>query len=279
MEENPYVSHMYQNDDMVNVEYYHPDTGIKNFAVVDLSTGDILHLSEQKDFSSVSYQDGVWLCDEYYDGSVCYIGTGDGDMLWADIGYDSLRLLNGNTLLRIMEDGCRISLHDRFGTALCQCTITHTPYSFTCNAVIPSKLYGGYFLVIGDYNSAFRLLYWDSSGGTSGEDIPFAPIPEPSDLEKQIRERTAFIQEQYGINVLIGNDCQTSFFNFEADLVTDWASVSRALDTLENALAVYPEDFFRQLRYGTIRRIDIHLVGTLYPYDAEEYVDSYSAFV
>jgi len=279
LEENPYVSYLYLSGDMVNVEYYHPDTGIRSFAVVDLSTGDMIHLPAQKDFTSVSYRDGTWLCDEYYDGSVCYIWSGSDDMLRADIGNDTLQLLNGSTLLRIMEDGCRISLHDRYGTALSQCTITEMPYSYTCNTVIPSKLYGGYFLVIGDYSGSLRLLYWDASRSTKGEDIPFAPIPEPSDMEMQIRERTASIQQQYGINVLIGNDCQTSFYNFEADLVTDWDVVSTALDTLENALAVYPEDFFRQLRYDTIRRIDIHLVGTLYPYDTEEYVESYSAFV
>jgi hypothetical protein len=68
------------------------------------------------------------------------------------------------------------------------------------------------------------------------------------------------------------------FYDFEAAQVTDPTEILDALDTLEDALEVYPEGFFRQLRYGEVQRIEIHLAGTITTIN-EEYTDTYVAFV
>jgi hypothetical protein len=83
---------------------------------------------------------------------------------------------------------------------------------------------------------------------------------------------------RYGLSILVGTDCGTDFFDFTAETMMDWGLVDDALDTLEDALEDYPEGFFQQLRYGDVRRTEIHLVGSITAI-TYEYVDTYEAFV
>ena len=93
-----------------------------------------------------------------------------------------------------MEDGCHISLHDSQGRALAQAQLTASPYSHVCGDLIPSEAFGGYFVLVGDYGSSNRLLYWDTTKGAAGEDIPFVPVPEPEEAQRLIQERVENIE-------------------------------------------------------------------------------------
>lgn len=278
-EGGPYVSFFGVNGDYATVEYYSPDTSEKVVAVLDLLNGGCHYQPIWGQFDSLAYVGGTWLCDSYGDGYTSYVGSETDGFVYAEIGYDSLQLLDGETLLRTQEDGCKLSLHSLTGESIAQCVLTEIPYSVQCSAVIPSEAFGGYFLVTTDYSSRIRLLYWDTSRGGRGEPIPFTPVPEPSAEEALVRQRVEELQSRYGVTIFVGADCRTGFYDYTAETVTDWADISEALDTLERALSVYPEGFFHQLRYGSIHALEIHLVGTLQPYDAGEYVDTYSAFV
>ena len=277
MEEDSYVDYFSPNGNTASFDYFHPVTGEKETRILDLTNGQILEVGLDKDLTYITGQDGTWLCENFLDGSVFYLGNESQEFLRADMGYDSLRLLDGKTLLRTWEDGCHISLHDLEGRSLAQAKITGNPYSQSCTLVIPSDTFGGYFLLIGDYGNAQRLLYWDTSKGTAGEDIVFEPIPTPEEEEARIRQRVEEIELTYGLNILVGEDCGTSFYDFSAEQVTDWDLVDNALDTLEDALEDYPAGFFPQLRYGDIRSVEIHLAGTLTATNTE-YVDTYEAF-
>ena len=278
MDEKVYIEYFSPMGDAASFDYYHPVTGERKTAILDLITGQILDVSLDKEFTSVSWQDDNWLCEVFTDGSVFYISDGSGAFLRADLGYDSLRMIDGNSLLRTYEDGCFISLHDLSGKSIAMAQLTATPYSFNCYEIMPSETFGGYFLLIGDYDSNRRLLYWDVSKSAPGADIAFAPIPEPEEAERLIALRVDELEQSYGLNILVGSDCGTDFFDFSAEQVTDWELVDDALDTLENALKAYPEDFFTQLRYDSIHSIEIHIAGTLTATNSE-YVDSYEAFV
>jgi hypothetical protein len=192
--------------------------------------------------------------------------------------YDTLRLVDEGTLLRTWDDGCHISLHDLSGKTISAAMLSGSPYSFSCFEVIPSETYGGYFLLIGDYSTSQRLLYWDITKSVEGKDVLFQPIPEPDEAEAQIRQKIDDLKQTYGLNILVGEECERVFYDFDAQIVTDWESIQDALKTLESALVVYPENFFPQLRYDTYRSVDIYLVGPITPTNPE-YVDTYSAFV
>ena len=276
--EDAYIDYFTPQGDSAAFDYYDSVTGEKRPAVLDLLTGEILTPALDKSFSYVSRQNGTWLCEVYRDNPVYYVGDDSGVFLRSELGYDSLRILDENTLLRTMDDGCHIGLYDLSGKSIAQVMLTGNPYSQNCTAIIPSEAFGGYFLMVGDYNSSQRLLYWDTANSAPGEDILWETIPKPEEAEALIRQQVDQIEQTYGLNVLVGEDCGTSFYDFNAEQITDWDMVAHALDTLTDALADYPDGFFRQLRYDTIRSVEIHLAGTLTATN-EEYTDTYEAFV
>lgn len=278
MEDLPPIEYISVADNSAVFEFYDALTGERRIALLDLTTGQVMYPPADRTFNTLRYCEGVWLCDIFRDGYTYYICDESGQFMRAQLGYDSLQFIDRKTLLRTMDDGCTISLHDITGTSIAQAQLTATPYSHHCTACIPSDLYDGYFLLIEDYNSGFRLLYWDPAVGNPGEDILFEPIPEPAEAELQIKQRVEAIENAYGLDILIGEDCGTIFMDFTAAQVTDWDLLENALDTLEDALAGYPENFFPQLRYDSIHSIQIHLAGTLTATNTE-YVDTYEAFV
>ena len=275
---DPYIDYFTSNTDSASIEYFDPDTGENKIVLLDLKTGSLLEPLLNSRFTNLQRQGNTWLCELYRDGYIFYVGDDSGNFSRADMGYESILLLDGDTLLCIREDGCYISLHNLDGSAVAQAKLTATPYSHNCYLLVPSDAFGGYFLVTSDYGSALRLLYWDTSRGTSGADIRFEPVPEPSAAEAEIMQRVEKIKQTYGLNILVGADCETNFYDFSAEQMTDWEMIRDALDVMESALEHYPEGFFRQLRYDTIRSVEIQLTGTLTATNAQ-YVDTYEAFV
>lgn len=278
LEGDPYIDFFNIFGENVSIEYYSADTGAEMMAVLDLTTGQVLHAPIRGRFTSVNYSDGVWFCDIYDDSVTVFVGTNEFDFVQADIGNGNLQFADGNKLLLNHEDGCSVSLHELDGTAIAKATICTAPYNYGCFAVIPSEVYGGYFMVISDYSTSYRLLYWDITNSGAGEDILFEPVPAPDEMEAAVRQRVDALQIEYGLNILVGQDCDTYFYDFEVEPVTDWMLISDALDILEDALEDYPEDFFLQLRYGDVQSVVIQLVGTLTATNSQ-YTDSYTAFV
>ena len=276
--EDTAIDYFFGNGRYITVGYADPETGAGRKLILDLLTGEMLEPPIEARFDDLFYADGTWLCSSYRDGYTVYVGTEQDNFLTAELGLNNLELLDGDTLLLTGEDGMVLSLHDRRGKVISKAVLTEVPYSFSATELIESEVFGGYFVVITDHSGSLRLLYWDTSRGQDGADIAFGPIPEPDAQELAIRQRAEALSTAYGLNILVGSDCGTQFYDFTAEKVTDWETVSRALDTLEDALADYPEGFFRQLRYDTIRSVDIHLVGNIQA-TTEEYVHSYTAFV
>ena len=164
------------------------------------------------------------------------------------------------------------------GRCLAECVLTERDYGYLSFDVIPSENFGGYFVVLSNNDRGIRLLHWDPAKNQPGQDIPFAPIPEPTQQEALVQSRVEELKIEYGLNILVGTETETYFFDFEVEQVTDWQEVLSALDTLEEALNDYPKGFFRQLRYGDAKRLEINLMGTITAIDSE-YTDTYVAFV
>ncbi len=275
---DPYIDYFTSRGECASIEYFDPVSGESRIALLDMRTGSVLEAPLDSRHSRLDRRGDTWLCELYRDGYIFYIGDDTGNFSRADMGFDSLQLVDRDTLLCTREDGCYISLHDLEGRSLAQAKLTASPYSHSCSVIIPSDTFGGYFLLVGDYSSSLRLLYWDTSRASSGEDIPFEPVPEPGEAETEIRQRIERIKQTYGLNILVADDCETYFLDFSAELMNDWEMIRDALDVMEAALENYPDGFFRQLRYDTIHSIEIQLTGTLTATNAE-YVDTYEAFV
>ena len=271
------ISYMYELDGYLRIEYYHPDTGEVCFAGIDLITLQ-RYDSPIRGGSGCMYMDGNWLAYSYDDSSVYTVIPADGEPLRVDAGYDNIQLMGNGRLLRINETNSRLSLHDLTGKNLAECVVSERDYGYSSFVLIPSETFGGYFLVVSNYDMDTRLLYWDTDCGLSGDDILFEPIPEPSEMEAQIQSRVEEIEQKFDLSIFVGLETKVNYYDFEVVQTTDWDAVEKALDTLEDALEDYPPDFFRQLRYGSIHRTEIHLVGALTAINSE-YTDSYVAFV
>ena len=266
------------NERYVNIEYTDGEIGQRRMAVLDLETGEILEPPVPGRYNEVALFEGTWLCQTYGEQGTAYVGTCAEDFRMTRIGLKYLQLLDENILVVTGEEGDTLSMYDRGGNLLTQAVLSELPYVYSCTELIRSDVFGGYFMVITDHSGSLRLLYWDVNLGQQGENLVFEPIPQPGDAEKAVLKKAEDLSRTYGLNILVGENCDTVFFDFEAEPVTDWNTVSQALDVLEEALEVYPEGFFRQLRYDSIRSVEIHLTGTITATNSE-YVDTYEAFV
>lgn len=271
------ISYLEKNHRSLKVVYYHPDSGVECVAFIDLETGERFDAPAGCD-SRCTFQSGAFLLIEFDESYGYKLISPEKEALQVNLGYDYLELTSHGLLLKTADNGNQISLHDLSGKALAQCTLGDGAMIHQEMHLISNEALGGYFLVLSNPGGGVRLLYWDTDRGSRGTDIPFEPVPEPSQQEAQIRERISRLESEYGVNILVGEDAQDYFYDFEAEVVTDYDDINSALDTLEDALEDYPDGFFRQLRYGDIHRTQIHLMGTITATNSE-YVDTYEAFV
>lgn len=275
--DNLEISYLVDSNQYLRVEYFHPDSGEVCTVFLDLHTGERYDIP-MPGMTGCEFSNGTWLLHEYEDSYVYTLFPAEGEPLMLDFGYNSLELMENDLLLKISEGGTQLSIHDLSGKALAQCVITEQDFGYDFFEVIPNETLDGYFILVSNYERGFRLLFWDTDQGLRGEDIPFAPVPEPSELEAQIQQRVEALESEYGLNILVGEEAGKHFYDFDAEQVTDLGDIVSALDTLEDALEDYPEGFFRQLRYGDVQRTEIHLAGTLTATNSE-YTDTYEAFV
>lgn len=278
LEEGNAVSNMYVSGQYAIVEYYRADTGALDCVALDLRTGETAELPGEMDGLSADYRDGYWLCEEYLEGCCYFLCSPEKDILFLEAEDESLELLGNDRLLRRFDEGCSLSLYDLSGKMISQCRLSDIPYNLFCDTVIPSEHFGGYFLLVSDYASSQRLLYWNTEAFSGEEDLPFEKLPEPSQEQQALRQRARELEEKYGVSICVGSDTPTEYFDFYAEQATDYTTVLSGLKTLEQAMDTYPEGFFRQLRYGSVYGLQIHLVGALESNNPEEYTHSYAAF-
>ena len=279
MEGDPAVSHFTGNGNAAMISYYRPDTGAPVVAALDLISGEIIDAPVQGDYTLFTYGDGVWLCGAYRAGFNVYTLAAEGaEPVSIQPGGGTLQLIDGNYLLYSSEMDTYLRLHDLQGNCLSECDLSAEPYSYYVIDCIWSETFGGYFCPINCYDGNQRLLFWDITGGRQGDALVPEPLPAASETDALLKERALEIGNRYGLTILVSNDCDTIFDEFTAQIADDYNQVSAALDTLEEALAVYPEGFFRQLRYGSVYGIRIQLITDLIADGSGRYGDSYIAF-
>lgn len=278
LEGDPEIWSVGVQDDTALIQYYHPATGEEKFAALDLNNGAIHEPDLGVPCESASYVAGNWLCHKYTTEYTYYLQeAGEGTML---ISQESgnLELLEEGYLLSTPYDGEYLRLYDLDGRIISSCQISETADSSAMNFIWNEEL-DGYFFQCFNYSGSSRLLFWDISQGTGGNDLTLHAIPEPSEAEAQLQQRADDLSEKYGVSILIGEECDLYYYDFEASMVNDWSRVTAALDVLEDALEEYPPGFMEQLRYGSYQSIEIQLVCDLIATGSGRSGDGYAAFV
>ena len=230
--------------------------------LLDLMDGTLTRQPFEGDFYGLYRSGGTWLCPLYRDSQVCYLMDEEGQTRRFSVENSNLRLLEEGYLLQTCYEGSYLRLYTLDGSFVSQCQISQDDtYYAILDSMIWSDALGGYFFRVQNNDGGNHLMFWDLSVETEGEDLPSGPIPDGS-LDS-LRSRADEMEDTYGVTILIGEECGTEFYDHIANHATDYEQVLSALDSLEAALASYPEGFFRQLRWDSVQGVQIQLIQDL----------------
>ena len=276
--EDPYISWVTESANSLVIKYYDQDNGAPVFAVLDLEGGEYFLAGLDVQADSVSMCGGTWLYESYKDQYVYYLHRGGAEAVRFFPQDATVSLLKEGFILGTSMDGTSLSLYRMDGTLVSGCTVYENGNGYLATEPIWNEALGGYFFVARTYDETSRLLYWDIEKSSGGEDLQFESIPEPDEIQAALESRAAELEKKYGVTILVGNQCDTLFDEFSATQISDYDRVTAALDTLDEALSAYPEGFIRQLRYDTIRGIQIQLISDLQADGSGRTGGGYNAF-
>ena len=260
------------------VRCYTPDTGTPDYAAIDLVTGDYTYAGAPRNAGGASKVGDTWMY-EYYGENYTYDFYTAGQEPCRYVPESStISLLQEGKLLNVSMDSTVVSLHELDGSFISACRVSEQEMGYIDSRVIWNEANSGYFMILRNYGDTARLLFWDVGKSIEGADLNMEPVPTPEESQQKLEARAAELGKKYGVNILVGDQCDTQFDEFSATLATDPEQVNQALNVLDRALAVYPEGFLRQLRYGTAYAINIQLIRDLQADGSGRTGGGYSAF-
>lgn len=135
----------------------------------------------------------------------------------------------------------------------------------------------GWFFLVYDETDC-RIMLWEPIPG-EGEALclELEQVPEGTLLPRELYDRAAALSERFDLDIRIGERAIRDYRSYDSGMLTDPELTARALDALEAALAVYPEGFFTQLKYGNHSSIRIELVDGLKGKDGHDVSSGASA--
>ncbi len=259
------------------VDYFDQEKNVFTYQILELSTGTLLECPFDALVSGMEYAGGTWLTSLYSNSSIYYLGTAEAPLRLA-LDSSSVCLLPQGYLLESMYDDNALRLYRPDGAFVSGCQLSETGIYYLSDDPIFTEDGTGCFLQVSSYNGDRHLLYWDLTVEVSGQDLPVEPLPQLSTMLRSLRARADALEAAYGVRILMGEECDTEFEDFAASQTTDWELLRQELDEMEAALSSYPQGFFSQLRYGSIRELQIQLVQELTPTSGQHLGGSYSAF-
>ena len=196
---------------------------------------------------------------------------------WSD---SAVRLLPHRRHLLVADaSGRNLSVYGTDGSFLSRCALPQNSNGVVGTDFVWSGYWEGYFFT--DFvDSSCRLMFWDVSAQTEGENLQLSPLGQTQQSqavpEQQLYERAAQLSARFGVEIRIAGECDLNHSHYDVYPLTDPVYLRSALDILEETLSLYPEGFFRQLPYGSIESIRIEVVGGL---TAKDGVDTHPTSV
>ncbi|MBQ7016922.1 MAG: hypothetical protein IJN10_08215 [Firmicutes bacterium] len=244
-----------------------------------LTTGELTELPLQGQFYQIKQAGDVWMYNHPIDW-MTYIVHSSGQTRQVTLEDGYMVLLDGGHLLCESYKNSDIKIYDGNGAFLLSYTIE--PGYYIDSHWAWNDYYGGYFGVEFDPQGRAGLLFLDLNEQQIGAPLALKPYEietkaEGSMVSAQLYERAQQLSEQYDVDIRIAEQCGLEYTDFTASMLTDEWSINWALDSLETALAAYPEGFFTQLQYGSLTSIRIEIVHNLKDKRAQE-DDEFSEF-
>ena len=278
LEGDPTIGWVSINGGNMIVRCYTPDTGTPDYAAIDLMTGEYTYAGAPREAGSATKVGDTWMYEYYGENYMYDFYTAGQEPSRLVPEFSTVTLLNEGKLLSTSMDSTVVSLHNLDGSLISSCRVSEREMGYLDSHIIWNEANGGYFMILRNYGDTARLLFWDVEKSIEGADLPLEPVPTPEESQLRLEQRAAELGKKYGVNILVGEQCDTQYDEFSATLATDPEQVNQALNVLDRALAVYPEGFLRQLRYGTAYAINIQLIRDLQADGSGRTGGGYSAF-
>lgn len=256
-------------DEYVSFTYVDMDTLLRVGAILDLDSSIIQTIPFTKSLRTLEYSDGIWLADLY--NEECEYSIGNNEFKCIELNeHTSVSLLeeSGHVLLKGYNDEYQsvLDLYDVEGGYISSIELVDTLNPLMYEPVWFEE-YNGYFLTLMSKEDGMdRLLFWDLSKTSNGEDMILSDLEESiveSKVSSDLFEKADELSSKYGVNILIAEQCDTELPEHTASLLVSEEDIQVALDTLDVTLAMYPDNFFRQLKHDTFDTIEIQVLGTL----------------
>ena len=247
-------------------EYTDAKTQLTHTRCLDLSTGTMETVPFSGPISTGLRRGEAWLLRKDGADGEYFLSTDDLSTAfsWAD---SAVTLLSPRMHLLLTDlSGRALQLYDTEGRFVSACTLPREEYATTGTDLVWSGYWEGYFFT-DTVDGTCRLMFWDISVETQGEDLPLMPLEQPQQsqpiLEAALYERAEALSRRFGVKILIGEQCAAEYSHYNTYPLTDPMFVGEALDVLEECMGRYPEGFFRQLPHGPFGHIRLELVGAL----------------
>lgn len=228
---------------------------------LDLSTGAVTRCPFSRCLGGLSGADGLWLGNQ---GSESCIGAGKHPASLSHPDWDVRMLPDGRLLFKSWDEE-KILICENDGTYVTQVSLPEgMTFSWRENSVFAWE--EGYLLTALDGKDHGHLFYLDATFPTEGKDVDITMEEEEqggATAEPELYDRAKEISDTYGVKIRIADQCGFAYPSFTATELTDTLWISQGLTMVEDALSSYPENFFRQLPYGTVDEIQISLVSDL----------------
>lgn len=267
---NIYVSVMNENN--VSMSYVNKAEELTYNAGLNLETGELEKLELDAAFSMIEYSFGNWLAD-ISDRSKNYLLGSQKGLFQLEITEDGsfVNLLGGvpHVMMRSYIDGGtqRITIYDMDGTFLSSITLA-SDWIGPMTGPIWCEAAGGYFFTIMDENYEEQLYFWDLSVKMSGENLQLLDYEQEEALggealPQAYYDKAAALSEKYGITIKIADQCRTDFETRTVEQEFDTSVIDTGFAVLEETLGSFPDNIFKQLYYGSIRQLEINLMGEI----------------
>lgn len=262
----------------VTFSYTDLDSQMDICGAIDLETGELLEFPFDGSFFNMCVADDTWFATQAGTLNTHFLGNSNSIKtfeLGNEYGHFSITSDTDQLLLTSYNDlGFeKMTLYDINGKFISEC-INSVEGTVVQGRPVWSEVDGGFFFIMIDPTGKDMLMFWDVNAESSGADIPLQDyqgeiLPEGA-VSKELYNRAKELSETYGIQIRIAEQIFDEYTGYTVDPCLDEEMISRALDAVEKALEVYPKGFFKQLAYGDIRKLELHLVTNLEMNDIPE---------
>lgn len=257
--------------DYITFSYVDKNTQLEEYGALNLKDGQISEFPFHGSYYYLNYVNDLWMATRFEDRDVNYIGNAESVQTFELPSSTSITMLasdSGNLLATYYDENglSKMEIFDVEGKFLSRCE-NALGEAFLQSELLWSGADGGYFFLMTEPNEHDKLLFWDMSVEVSGENLPFQPVtPEvlaEDAVSAELYDRAREIGERYGIEIRIAEQMEEDYNDYKVETILDESEISLALDAIERTFAEYPEKYFSQLLYGSIREIELHVAGVL----------------